>query len=288
MTKRYFPPPNWPPAPPGWTPPPGWQPDPKWGPPPANWALWREDQSWFSRHKVMTGVGGGLAFLVLVSAIGNSGGSTTESASVVNSATPAPSAPSVTSSGSPSSPSAPASQPTPSSSSTTKTPEPPQATTQPDSSEHGEYPSGEKQFVAVVAKAQEDASEAKNDLQYGAALSRRNKSLCKIIGSGKVQGWVGNISRLDSNGDGYGVLAIEIADGAAVGTWNNALSDFEDDTLIKPGDLLDKLSTFEEGQQVEFSGRFIRQSGTCINDKRLTKVGKLDDPEFVFKFSSVK
>jgi hypothetical protein len=105
-------------------------------------------------------------------------------------------------------------------------------------------------------------------LQYGVALTRRNKSLCKIVGGGKVQGWTGKISTLDSNGDGFGVLAIEISDGAAVGTWNNALSDFEDDTLIKPGNLLDKLSTLEEGQNVEFSGRFVKQSGACVNDKR--------------------
>lgn len=40
---RFNPPPNWPPAPPGWTPPPGWQPDPAWGPPPAGWPLWLDD-----------------------------------------------------------------------------------------------------------------------------------------------------------------------------------------------------------------------------------------------------
>jgi hypothetical protein len=40
---RYNPPPNWPPAPPGWTPPPGWQPDPSWGPVPPGWSLWTDD-----------------------------------------------------------------------------------------------------------------------------------------------------------------------------------------------------------------------------------------------------
>lgn len=36
-------PPNWPPAPPGWTPPPGWLPPPTWPPPPAGWQWWRLD-----------------------------------------------------------------------------------------------------------------------------------------------------------------------------------------------------------------------------------------------------
>ena len=40
---RFNPPPNWPPAPPGWTPPPGWQPDPTWLPLPPGWPLWVPD-----------------------------------------------------------------------------------------------------------------------------------------------------------------------------------------------------------------------------------------------------
>lgn len=41
---RFNPPPNWPPAPPGWVPPAGWEPDPAWGPPPYGWQLWVEDR----------------------------------------------------------------------------------------------------------------------------------------------------------------------------------------------------------------------------------------------------
>jgi hypothetical protein len=40
---RFNPPPNWPPAPPNWTPPPGWQPDPAWPPLPPGWPLWVPD-----------------------------------------------------------------------------------------------------------------------------------------------------------------------------------------------------------------------------------------------------
>ena len=43
MSKRFNPPPNWPPAPDGWTPPAGWRPDPAWGPAPAGWNFWVED-----------------------------------------------------------------------------------------------------------------------------------------------------------------------------------------------------------------------------------------------------
>ncbi|KKC00230.1 hypothetical protein [Mycolicibacter arupensis] len=40
---RFNPPPNWPPAPPGWAPDANWAPDPTWPPPPPGWQLWVQD-----------------------------------------------------------------------------------------------------------------------------------------------------------------------------------------------------------------------------------------------------
>ncbi|GFG71744.1 hypothetical protein [Mycolicibacter senuensis] len=40
---RFNPPPNWPPAPPGWAPDANWAPDPSWPPPPPGWPLWLDD-----------------------------------------------------------------------------------------------------------------------------------------------------------------------------------------------------------------------------------------------------
>ena len=45
MTRRFNPPPDWPPAPPGWSPPAGWRPPPGWPPVPTGWALWIEVDS---------------------------------------------------------------------------------------------------------------------------------------------------------------------------------------------------------------------------------------------------
>ncbi len=42
---RFNPPPNWPPAPPGWAPDANWAPDPTWPPPPPGWPLWVEDDA---------------------------------------------------------------------------------------------------------------------------------------------------------------------------------------------------------------------------------------------------
>jgi uncharacterized protein DUF2510 len=152
-------------------------------------------------------------------------------------------------------------------------------------------PRDQKAFVDAVTRAQAKADDADNDLQRGAALSARNKSICSALESnGRVQGWVGEVSTLDANGDGKGILAIKLADSVHVKTWNNFLSDSGDKTLIKPGPLFDKVLKLEEGQRVKFSGRFMDEpggEGTCANDSRLTLSGKLSDPAFIFRFSDV-
>ena len=69
---QYNPPPNWPAPPPGWTPPEGWKAPANWPAPPKGWQLWlpaKKEGSWFGRHKVLTGVGGGLAALMLIGSI---------------------------------------------------------------------------------------------------------------------------------------------------------------------------------------------------------------------------
>ncbi len=123
-------------------------------------------------------------------------------------------------------------------------------------------------------------------MKLGSALSRRNKGLCKIVENGRVKHWSGKIATLDANGEGKGVVSIEIAEDVHVATWNNAFSDYEDHTLIEAGQLFDKFLEHEEDDVVTFSGKLIG-NGSCVNDKRLSLKGKLDDPEFVFRFSDV-
>ena len=76
-TMRFNPPPNWPPAPPGWTPPPGWRPDPSWPALPQAWPLWVPDAP---RRKTGLIVGALAATLLIgvgvVAVVATSGGST--------------------------------------------------------------------------------------------------------------------------------------------------------------------------------------------------------------------
>lgn len=147
-------------------------------------------------------------------------------------------------------------------------------------------PADEEDFIDIVTTGVKAADEAENDLQAGRALTKRDKAL-KKGDFDSVKNWRGTVKTLDSNGDGHGVLTVELAPNVSVATWNNAFSDIEDETLIKSEKMMDTLADMSEGDEIVFSGKFITDAGVPDN-KGLTKIGKLQDPEFVFRFSSVK
>lgn len=151
-----------------------------------------------------------------------------------------------------------------------------------------EYPENETALIDASKKAMDKAKKAENDMQKGSALNERNNAICSSIGSFTVTDWVGTISKIDSNSDGYGVLKIELAKNIYVQTWNNSLSDTFDHTLIKPSTtLFETVSNLKKGQKVKFSGKFFKDDDTCISEGSLSLDGKLKEPEYIFRFSQV-
>ena len=83
------------------------------------------------------------------------------------------------------------------------------------------------------------------------------------------------------------MFSIKLARNIYVETWNNALSDIGSNTLIKPGTkLFQSASSFKKGDRVKFSGSFIIRANHCINEQSMGLQGKIEEPEFTFKFSS--
>ncbi len=153
-----------------------------------------------------------------------------------------------------------------------------------------ELPSNEKNLIQIVAESQSASKSAENDMQKGGAKNERDKKICSLMKNLTIKDWIGKIKTIDANSDGKGVLGIEIADDIVVTTWNNALSDIADQTLIDPNSsLFQKVSSMKSGQQVQFSGRFFPGGvdGECIEESSITLSGKLRKPEFIFKFSSI-
>lgn len=123
----------------------------------------------------------------------------------------------------------------------------------------------------------------------GGVKARRDRSICNTLTSYTITEWVGKVEKIDSNSDGKGVLAVTIAPDMTVGTWNNEISDIGSNTLIEPGSqVFESASAMKNGQLVIFSGTFFPgSSGDCLNESSLTLNGKVETPEFIFRFTSV-
>jgi hypothetical protein len=149
-------------------------------------------------------------------------------------------------------------------------------------------PDLEKQFIAAVENARSVYKSGANDMAKGAARPLRAKELCALLRSPSIRNWVGRVSKLSTNGDGKGVLEVQIDKDIVIKTWNNAVSDAGDNTLIDPGSpLFSKASALAEGKQVVFSGSFRADSTDCVREGSLTLRGSLMEPEFIFRFSDV-
>lgn len=151
-------------------------------------------------------------------------------------------------------------------------------------------PSDEQRFIDIVQKASADYSNAENDMKKGGIRNDRSKAVCKVVSSPLVKNWVGTITELTTNSDGLGVLSVRLDKNVTVTTWNNALSDTFDNTLIHQDSPVFKiLSELQKGSKIKFSGTFFRddEGVDCYKESSLTMSGAMTEPEYLFRFSSV-
>ena len=150
-------------------------------------------------------------------------------------------------------------------------------------------PTIEKTFIDIIDNAKERYSRGTTDLQKGAARPARAQQICAALHNGQASDWIGTISELTTNGEGYAVVKIEIAQGISVATYNNSFSDSESHTLIVPDTPLYKtLLGLKPEMKVRFSGSFFNDRSDCVREKSLTMTGSMTDPEFLFRFTSVE
>jgi len=150
-------------------------------------------------------------------------------------------------------------------------------------------PADQQAVLNIVTTAQFEGAKVENDMQLGGVKAKRGTALCSTLTSFAVQNWVGKIQTIDSNSDGKGVFAVSIAPDVVVKTWNNALSDISTKTLIEPGSALFTVASgMKRGDLVSFSGTFFKGSESdCISEGSLRLKGKVLEPEFIFRFSSI-
>jgi hypothetical protein len=99
---------------------------------------------------------------------------------------------------------------------------------------------------------------------------------------GPFKGWTGTLKTMTTNGDGDGVIVVQL-DGCpcTLRTWNNSFSDLQSHTLVKNGSLLfNKILNMRVGDRV-------RVSGLILQEASLSERGSVDDPEWITRFSDV-
>lgn len=144
-------------------------------------------------------------------------------------------------------------------------------------------------FNLAVADFRDAYANAPNEMAAGGQRQKRAKALCKILTDVKVSRWTGFITKLSSTSDGRGVLTIETGKGVSVTTWNNALSDLNDNSLLSINNPVFEIAmNLPVGQAVEFSGTFIRDKNDCIREGSLTQSGSMKNPAFIMRFTSLK
>ncbi len=143
-------------------------------------------------------------------------------------------------------------------------------------------PSDERQFLAAV-----------NDHRgrFNASTYRTNRAnaLCAAKPTPVVQNWVGVVDTFSATDQGTGVLSVAIGDGVLVRTWSNAVSDMGDLTMLQANTLVLAIATNAAiGQLVTFSGTLIPSRPDCFKDTGVTESGTMADPEFIFRFTTLR
>ncbi|WP_454702045.1 hypothetical protein [Agrobacterium burrii] len=150
-------------------------------------------------------------------------------------------------------------------------------------------PEQQASFIAAISDYKKRFDSAGNELQQSALRDQRRAAILTSLGSQlRVNEWSGTLRKLETNGDGKGVITVRIAPDLDLLTWNNSLSDSLHGTLIDKGtELYNVLMNMAVGDKVKISGNFIRADADGLFEQSITIRGAMTAPEFLFKFTDI-
>jgi len=150
-------------------------------------------------------------------------------------------------------------------------------------------PSAQQQLVSIVSTYANKFQSAKNELQESSYRSERKHEIKQAVTSLFVKDWVGTISELSTNSEGKVILSIRVSPKVEIKTWNNALSDTIQRTMIDSASpLYKKLFDASKGLKIRFTGSFFASAIDGIEETSLTISGSMMNPEFLFKFQDIE
>lgn len=153
-------------------------------------------------------------------------------------------------------------------------------------------PQSEKDFCIAVETSAKKYKDAKaggqNELQLSKLRTERKVALQAALEDGVVTGWTGTLDELRTTGDGKAIVQIKLPCGAQVKTWNNALSDIADRTLVPQGSkLYEALAAMGKGKPIVFNGKLLPDEKNGFRESSLTEEGSMREPEFIIRLSAV-
>jgi hypothetical protein len=143
-------------------------------------------------------------------------------------------------------------------------------------------PKSEAAYIAAWQAAQEPYRNADNQLKAAAVYNRMLEEMRKAVPDNHVTNWTGTVDSMGANSDGDAWIVIAIAPGLTVQTWNNALLDIREHTLIhRDSPLYNTLKDFKPGQKVAFTATLIGLGDVKEKDK-------VTEPDMIASFTSVE
>lgn len=151
-----------------------------------------------------------------------------------------------------------------------------------------DLPKEQMDFISTVLSFTTKYKDADNELKKSAVRAERKAAISSKLKSLDIRDWIGDVKQMGTNSEGKAYIVVQLSDSnVAVKTWNNALSDIGSDTLIElNSNLFKSLSEMSKGTRIKFSGKFLKSDLDYVKEASLTEAGSMQNPEFIFKFSS--
>lgn len=151
-----------------------------------------------------------------------------------------------------------------------------------------QQPKDQTAFATVIGDAKKDFDaidvEQQMDIQ-----PKRAAAICKALPKPEVKNWVGAIQAADADSGGRLTVTVTLPDGTLVKTWNNAMSDLDDNTLVAAGTpLAAAFGKLKPGDAIRFAGTFFADDADCYRSTRLALGQSVKEPSFLFRFTSVE
>lgn len=161
-----------------------------------------------------------------------------------------------------------------------------------------QQPGDEASFLSTMKSFEDNFSTAgENEVKQDQIRKQRRDALAQMMRQRKVTGWLGTVEDVGTSENGNASLKVSLGNNVYVKTNNNMVSDglqivldpqLGPSMIKENSDLYKTLAGMKSSDTVIFSGSFYPDEKDFIQEISVTTSGSMDEPEFIFKFSSLQ